>query len=78
MYVCMKVNKTITIDDDLKALLDKEDNSSKLICDLLREHFDKKAKDNMTLEEMEKEVKRLELEAEYERRREALRDESKD
>lgn len=49
MYVCMvRVNKNFTIEYELSLNLEKEDNASELINNLLDDHFSSKNKQNPT------------------------------
>lgn len=69
MYrLCMAKILNVYIQDDNQEKLKDIPNQSKLINDLLREHFRKLDPNQMTPEEIRKEIKRRKLKEEFEKR----------
>jgi len=57
----MKIQKIITIDEDIYKLLKYEDNGSRLVNELLRKYYDKiKKTEAEVLEETKKNMEKLE------------------
>lgn len=70
-------NKTISITDELYDLLKNEVNASKLICDLLIDHFEHQSIRKLTPEERDRRMKILEIEIEAEKKIKELENEVK-
>jgi len=72
MYVCMyvKIQRLIMLDEELFTKLKDVENVSKLINDLLNNYFE--SKKNITPEEREREIERLEAQVEYEQKIESI------
>ena len=68
----MKVNKQIGIDLEIMQKLQKETNASQLINDLLIQHYNLSNKP-LNLEEVNFEIKKLELEEEYKEKKRLLK-----
>ena len=64
----MKVMRTYTIEEEIAERLKKEGNASKLINQLLEEYFHKSDINSMTIEELEREQKKLEILMEAEKK----------
>ena len=57
----MKANKIFSLDVEMITALKEEDNASALVNRLLKEHYDKDRLDNMSREELDKELRALHI-----------------
>lgn len=67
MYVCMKINKTVCLDDDLvKFFKEKEVNLSQLLNELLKEAYHKQQFLGLSVSELKKAKEKLLAKKQYE------------
>jgi len=57
----VKQNKIFCIDEDIVGLLKKEDNASALVNKILRHYYDEKEFNNLSPQELERQLKRLDI-----------------
>jgi deoxyxylulose-5-phosphate synthase len=67
----MKIQKLLTLDQEIAEELRKEENASLLVNNLLKEYFEKKVYQFMSTEELKKQVRILDIKAKYEAAAEA-------
>lgn len=70
----MKINTMFNIDDDLVQELKNEKNRSALVCELLREHYNKISLVGLSKEELKRVIQIETLKDEYKTKLEAIND----
>jgi hypothetical protein len=69
----MKINRTYSLDIELIEKLKSETNASELINSLLRKHFEFSDMNKLSLSEINLELKKLDLEEEYKKKKKELK-----